>query len=116
MKNTQHWVMGNPKKLSEPQLWMDKDLFTPSRARFNAGSQLREVFFESYRYFKEVPIPRTITLANPESVPLIKEEVLEVAISSTGIAQPGPGRSAGAEEEFTGKLRKLVEDTYEFLR
>ncbi len=53
------WVFGQPKN---QQLWIEKDTFHPVKILFQKEGSLAEVQYEKYRYVREYPFPRTITV------------------------------------------------------
>jgi hypothetical protein len=94
------WVIGR----GEAQLWTLKDSFLPMRLIYKAPEGMRELRFETYKYTREFPYPRKVTLLEGESI-FFEEEVTEVQVSGDAQAtkswgEPGlrpEGESASSE-------------------
>lgn len=124
------WVIGKPDKGperggdSQPQLWVEKDTFLPSRflARDSEGRPI-EARFGQFRFVREVPFPRVIELVRPDSKSsggeiLVHEEVGEVLLISDTSEFSKPLVTGYTEEGESADsvVRELIRLTYIYLR
>lgn len=117
------WVIGKPLKGStvDPQLWFEKDGFMPWRFIGKSADALVDVRYEGYRYFKDFPYPRTVSLAkvddgSPESLKkepaetvYLREELAEIQVNidisgdfkgaaASGLTELGDSADSGIKE------------------
>jgi hypothetical protein len=72
------WVV-----LGDSQVWLEKDTFLPLRLVLPSLGETDavEIEFENYRFTREFPYPRMITL-NLKSVPVLRDELGEITMDS----------------------------------
>jgi hypothetical protein len=117
------WVLGNANSRQEPespQLWFEKDLFLPVRYFFRAasGSELYELRFDNYKFTREFPYPRGITLSKKTGGIVLAEDMGEIALNrdvsnqtkffSTGFTDVGNSTSH--------ELKTLIQTYYDLMR
>jgi len=107
------WVMAESQEMTAPQLWVEKDVFTPQRLIFKNGSNVRRVDFDSVRYFREFPILRNIQVKDAEEKLILKEEVIEVQFSDSGF---GRVSTSGTLDSIPGKVETALREYDELLR
>jgi hypothetical protein len=120
IKNTPVWVIGSKDK-DTPQLWIEKDTFLPLKAVFKQNGSWVEVQVEAYRYFREFPFPKSLSLYKDGSGPLLKEDVLEVQVNpdvNEFKNNPTSGESGftDAGNILPSSTRDLIRQYYETLR
>ena len=111
------WTLGE----TEAKLWVEKDSFLP--IRLLTGGKLGEIRFENYRFYKEFPYPRLITLLNSAAVPLLQDEASEVLVFSDASKVAPKMLKLTAPVGFTAEgsaassdLQELIKQYYEVLR
>jgi hypothetical protein len=85
-KSTIAWVIGRKMPPDShdlnPQLWIEKDSFVPLRLVYAPkGGDWVDVRFESPRSSRGFQFPRLVTVFGKEGVPLLREEVIDVAVN-----------------------------------
>lgn len=110
------WVVGNLAETQSPQLWIEKDVFTPQRLVVKGNEGVRRIEFDSVRYFREFPILRNIQVKDAAERLVMKEEVLEVLevqFSDAGFARVS---SLGTMDSIPGKVESALREYDELLR
>jgi len=115
------WVISATKKQSEPQLWVEKDTFLPTRFYTRHDGDLIGFRFENFRFYKEFPFPRVTTLVrvsgdSEESV--LREEAVEVVVNPD-LKELKTSIAAGFTDHGNStdsSVRSLIHDYYEMLR
>ena len=118
------WVIGPGKKdLAWPQLWIEKDTFHPMRLVERTDEGTLDVRFSEFRYYKEIPFPRVITVLRASrdegaQEPMLREELADVIINP----EMGEMRSplvqgfTDAGNSADGSVRDLIRLYYASLR
>ncbi len=119
-KTTPVWAIGIKDKESA-QLWIEKDTFLPIKISYSNGGNFFEIQFESYRFFREFPYPRSLQFFKDGSGPLLKEEVVEVMVNpDTNEFKNNPlSDTSGftdAGNVLPSATRDLIRQYYEYLR
>lgn len=106
------WVIGERKKGS-PELWVEKDTFLPTRLIFQnpTSDAIDEVRFEKYRFVKEYPFPRLLTLYG-DSQAALQAELSDIQLNAE-ISEP---KVPLEEEGFTAEGKALPKATRELIR
>ncbi len=108
------WVIGEGKE----KLWVEKDSFLPIRLVGTKGNEIR---FENYRFYKEFPYPRLITvMSGPETI-VLQDEASEILVYSDAAKLKAPkfSGSSGLTSEGSSapsELKELIQQYYEALR
>jgi primosomal protein N' (replication factor Y) (superfamily II helicase) len=95
------WILGRPlkslHKLETAQLWVEKDAFLPLRFIHKTDVGVIDIRFENYRFTKEIPFPRMITVVRLEDggqeTQILQDEVSEVVVNPTGGGLLGDGKT-----------------------
>lgn len=111
------WVIGAK---SGPQIWMEKDRFVPMRLIFQpkGDSSTIDVQIDSFRYYREMPYPRWIRVADKTGTPIFREELTDFSVN------PGMTEARGTEAHgFTeagnsasSSTKELVQKYFEWIR
>ena len=127
------WVAGPQleRKPREPgQLWVEKDSFLPVRAVLSTDDGMIDVRFEGYRFHREFPFPRHISLAMPavDKVEktaegfskniVVRAETSEVVVNPamSEFRQPFSPGFTDAGNSADSAVRDLIRVYYKFLR
>jgi hypothetical protein len=120
VKNGFAWVIGTSRK-PDAQLWIEKDTFLPLKLAARRDGTPYEATFDGYRFYRELPLPRMITLAmgvGDDARPLLREEIMEVQVlsdPSEARAQVVPGYT-DAGNSIDASVRDLIRSYYQYLR
>jgi hypothetical protein len=118
VSNSISWVIGRKDKL-DPQLWVEKDSFLPIRLVYPTNeSATNDVRFEKYKFTREYPYPRTLTLVSKENRALLTAEASDVMVGKDiiDVKTPVAQGFTGAGKEAPSELRDLIEQYYETIR
>jgi hypothetical protein len=122
--STVAWVIGPGKKdLGWPQLWIEKDTFQPLRMIERTDEGTMDIRFAEFRYFKEIPFPRVITVMGASreegtQEPKLREELADFIVNP----EMGEMRSplvqgyTDAGNSADGSVRDLIRLYYSSLR
>jgi hypothetical protein len=114
------WVVGERGK-PDAQLWLEKDAFLPLRLAARRDGEEYELRFDGFRFTREVPFPRAVTLLKgvAESArPALREELTEVNLVSSApelrtAATPGFTEAGNSADSA---VRDLIQAYYQYLR
>lgn len=116
------WVIGPVRKSgTDPQLWVEKDTFIPVRIIGKIGGESVDLQFESHRYFREFPFPKTITLHKPDDdkpEPLLRDELGDLVVNPD-MAEIRSKLTPGftdAGNSADGPVRDLIRRYYQVVR
>ncbi|OFZ73301.1 MAG: hypothetical protein A3K03_10715 [Bdellovibrionales bacterium RIFOXYD1_FULL_44_7] len=116
-KNTLAWVLGlNSQKGSlEPQLWIEKDSFLPVRLILSSQEGMRDISLENYRYYKDYPFPKIISLAGYAGIKTELNDVLINPESGETRKKTVPGYTDEGNSASSA-IRELIRRYYSLLR
>jgi hypothetical protein len=81
LKDNLAWVIAPQEKARvQPSLWILKDSFLPIRLVYPSQDVYYDVRFDNYRFYKEFPFPKTITVQKGEEQ-LLKAEIGDVTVN-----------------------------------
>jgi hypothetical protein len=114
------WVIGRRGK-PEPQLWLEKDTFLPTRFLMSeTDGSLEELQFGSYRFYREFPFPRSITVLGKTGAPVLRDELTDLTVSpaklEAELKTPVQAGWTDAGNSAPAALRDLIRSYYEQLR
>jgi hypothetical protein len=123
------WALGqaDSKTLPEsPQLWFEKDLFLPVRYLYRAhvsgdGSEgsLFDIRIENYKFARESPYPRLISVYKKGTEKILNEALLELSFDPNVMQLPKKMASLGFTElgqTSSPGLKNLIQDYYAIVR
>lgn len=113
------WVIGSTpsKEGNSPQIWFEKDTFLPLRMVYSRqDSDLAEVRFENYRFFREFPYPRTSSVLRKGST-YFTSQLIELIVDGEKLLPGGatPGFTEAGNSISSG-MRELIRAYYEQFR
>ncbi len=116
------WVYSEERKApSKPQLWIEKDTFLPLRLVSKREGDLADIRFESYRFYREFPYPRQITLALGTDIGdrVLRDDLQELVVNPELAAEFKQRVQPGYTElgnSASSAVRDLITKYYQFLR
>ncbi|NDD93323.1 hypothetical protein EBZ37_14735, partial [bacterium] len=108
------WVIGEK---NSNQLWIEKDVFLPTRLNFKFSDEYT-VQFDSYRTVKEVLFPRVITVSKGAEQ-IFRQELQDFAVNSGASADNSKAVVGGfteTGESAESELRELIRKYYSVIR
>jgi hypothetical protein len=117
------WVLGSADSKQEPtsaQLWVEKDLFIPVRYLYRAvsGEELYDIRLESYKFTREFPYPRAISVRQKGRGIILLEQMEDLVLNldvqaakkvqGTGFTELGQASSP--------ELQGLIKTYYDTIR
>ena len=119
-RGTVAWIFGGSKgnDAKAPELWVEKDTFLPLRLVAKSGDTLLDATFQEYRFYREFPYPRVISV-NPGTTPVVRVELGEVVVGAEVAAEFKKPVTAGwteAGNSAPGAIRDLVRAHYDLVR
>jgi hypothetical protein len=119
------WVIGGSgiKENFDPQIWFEKDTFLPLRIVYLAkDGEVYDVQFDHFRFSREFPYPRNLTIARKGKGILISSQLIELNVSSD-TSFPKQSHSSNSEDGFTdagrsasSALKDLIRLYYDVVR
>jgi hypothetical protein len=117
------WVLGyadSKKEPEGPQLWFEKDLFLPVRFLFRGavGGELYDIHLDNYKFMREFPFPRNISLHKKGGGTVLSEQWVDLLLNSDVQATPGI-REMGFTELGNAssiELQNLIQTYYDIVR
>jgi len=128
------WTIGWDRgTVDSPQVWMEKDVFTPVRVVFKSEetNQLLEARLNTYRPYRELVLPSSILIMPPtgrafekamdREEGFLREDINEVVVNPEALewSKESPGPTAGftkAGAETDAAVHALIERYFETLR
>jgi hypothetical protein len=117
------WVLGLADSKQEPesaQLWFEKDLFLPIRYLYRAASagDLYDIRLDNYKFTREFPYPRVISLHKKGAGTVLSEQVVDLALNSDVQVTKGTPGSGFTEigQTSSSELRNLIQNYYDIIR
>jgi hypothetical protein len=117
------WALGLANSKEEPesaQLWFEKDLFLPLRFLFRTEGvgDLYDVRLENYRFTREFPYPRAISLRKKGAGVILSEQILDFSMNSDVQASKRSLGSGFTElgQNSPSELRNLIQNYYDIIR
>ncbi|MEO5968878.1 MAG: hypothetical protein ABIQ95_03040 [Bdellovibrionia bacterium] len=117
------WALGAADSKQEPesaQLWFEKDLFLPLRFLFRTEGvgDLYDVRLENYRFTREFPYPRGISLRKKGAGIMFSEQIVDISLNSDAQASKRPLGSGFTElgQNSPSELRNLIQNYYDIIR
>ncbi len=121
--NSVAWVLGSANSKQEPespQLWFEKDLFLPVRFLYrpSTGGELYDIRLDNYKFTREFPYPRGISIRRKGTGTVLSEQTVELTLNAD--VQPSKkALGAGFTELGQGspvELRNLIQNYYDIIR
>jgi len=118
------WVIGsvNPPDAFNPQLWFEKDTFLPLRMIFVSPKDRETYDFrvEGYRYSREFPYPRVLSVIKKGNGTLFSSQLLELAVNADqSKGSRGDSSTPGytdAGNSLSSAQRDLIRQYYDVVR
>jgi hypothetical protein len=117
------WVLGLVDSKQEPdsaQLWFEKDSFLPIRFLYRAATvgDLYDIRLENYKFTREFPYPRTVSLRKKGTGTVLSEQMLDLALNADVHPVKKPLDTGFTElgQASTRELRNLIQNYYDIIR
>ncbi len=119
LRNTVAWTISLDRKADDQhQLWIEKDTFLPMRLLTKSQGDWLDIQFENYRFFREFPYPRVVTVSHPDGKKILKEEVVDFEVNPNikEFKMPAVPGFTDTGNSASSDVRELIQAYYSTVR